>query len=187
PAATARTVKSSRLPPILPPRLGLVAGHRGLNGRPDGRRGLGAQHHGRLLGQPFDDFDAAAIAQPDLDRETLDSVVLHRVDETAGAVRLDRRSRQSERVEPPVHFQRNLGIGARIKPFVGVRQVNLGTHVAGLGIETQGEAGYPAHERLTVEPSRLDDGWLADVKVRYVVLRNVAKYPDGVDPLHREK
>ena len=50
-----------------------------------------------------------------------------------------------------------------------------------------GEAGYLAGERLTVESRRLDDGLIADVNVRYVVLRNVAKHPDGVDPLHREK
>jgi len=33
----------------------------------------------------------------------------------------------------------------------------------------------------------LDDGRIADVKMRHVVFRDVAKHPDRVDPLHREK
>ena len=76
---------------------------------------------------------------------------------------------------------------ARIKLFLGIGQVDLGAACCGLGIETPGEAGYLADERLTVEARRLDDGRIADVKLRYVVLRDVAKHPDRIDPLHREK
>src|SRR5260221_108534 len=103
------------------------------------------------------------------------------------AVAIYSRGRYGKCVRAQVHFQRDLRIRARVKPFVRVGQVDLGTHVARLGIETEREAGYVADEWLTVEASRLDNGRIADVKVRYVILRNVAKHPDRVDPLHREK
>ena len=82
---------------------------------------------------------------------------------------------------------RDLGIHSRVKPFLRVGQIDLGTHVARLGVEPQGEAGYTADERLTVEARGLDDGWIADVKVRHVVLGDVTKHTDRIDPLNREK
>src|SRR5260221_10544531 len=87
----------------------------------------------------------------------------------------------------PVHFQRDLRIHAWIKPFLGVGEIDFGAHIARLWIQTQGEAGYGTDERLTLEAVWLDDGRIADVKVRHVVLRHIAKYPDRVDPLHGEK
>ena len=167
--------------------LGVLADHLRLNRRCLRRGAFGACHHRRLLRQARRHLDATVIGETSLDGEARDAIVRDGVHEVAVAIRTYGRGGYRERIGALVHFQRDVRIGARVKPLVGVGQVDLGTHVAGLGIEAQGEAGYLADERLAVKAGRLDDGRIADVKMRYVVLRNVAKHPDRVDPLHREK
>src|SRR5580700_3899070 len=90
------------------------------------------------------------------------------VDELAISIRTDGRRGDGQRIRVTVHFQRDLRIGTRVKPLIGVGQVNLGTHIAGLRIETEGETSYLADERLTVEARGLDDGRIADAKARHV-------------------
>src|SRR5205823_888962 len=79
------------------------------------------------------------------------------VSTVAIAIRTYSGSGHGKRVRAAVHCQRDLRIHPRIKPFLGVEQVGLGTHVARLRIETEGEAGHLADERLTVKARRLDD------------------------------
>src|SRR4030081_229845 len=161
--------------------LGVRADPQRLSRRSRWRHPPGAYHYRCLLRQARSHLDAAVIGETSLDREACDPIAGDGVDEVAVAIRTYGRGGYGKRIGAPVHFQRDLRIRAWIKLFLRNGQVNLGTHVAGLGIETQGEEGLLAGERFTVEARRPDDGGITDVKVRYVVLRNVAKHPDRVD------
>jgi len=123
-----------------------------------------------------DHLDTTTIGKTSHDGKARDAIIDDGVHEAAVAIRAYRRAGYGKRIGAagsfpgrPPHTYRDKARSSGLGRSISVRIVRVSRD------RDFGRSGLPLpNERLTVEARRLDDGRIADVKVRYVVLRNVA-------------